>query len=83
MIYRCRWCEHGYCEDCLDFDTANLVGEMLPELEMLGLAAVSQAWFIECPSCVKHWETNREDAATIEMERGRIEEAYARFNSSD
>jgi len=79
MIYRCRWCENGYCEDCLDFDTAKLVGETLPEMEMLGYGAVTQAWWIDCPQCVKHWATNKEDEAVIAAERERIEEAYAKF----
>ncbi|KAI7080730.1 hypothetical protein KC327_g92 [Hortaea werneckii] len=44
QLVLCRWCENGYCEDCLDFDTAQLVGPTLPELEMLGFGAVDQAW---------------------------------------
>ncbi|KAI7250580.1 hypothetical protein KC335_g16980 [Hortaea werneckii] len=79
MIYRCRWCENGYCEDCLDFDTAQLVGPTLPELEMLGFGAVDQAWFINCPACVEHWRNDPEDAGTIAQEKKRIEEAYAKF----
>ena len=40
LIFRCRWCELGYCEDCLDWDKATLVGAILPELEMLNFGAV-------------------------------------------
>ncbi|GAB1735758.1 hypothetical protein NU219Hw_g5104t1 [Hortaea werneckii] len=79
MIYRCRWCENGYCEDCLDFETAQLVGPTLPELEMLGFGAVDQAWFIDCPACVEHWRSDPEDADTIAREKKRIDEAYAEF----
>ncbi|KAK5115624.1 hypothetical protein LTR85_009795 [Meristemomyces frigidus] len=79
MIFRCRWCENGYCEDCLDFDTAKLLGDTLPELEMLGFGAVSQAWYIDCPACVKHWETNAGDAAVVAHERKKIDKEYARF----
>ncbi|KAF2733683.1 ISWI chromatin-remodeling complex ATPase ISW2 [Polyplosphaeria fusca] len=52
LIYRCRWCDHGFCEDCLDFDTAAIVGENLPEFEMLGEPAPSSGFFIACPRCV-------------------------------
>lgn len=83
MIFRCRWCENGYCEDCLDFDTTTLVGETLPELEMLGFGAVSQAWYIDCPACVTHWKTNKGDAATTAKERRRIKKEYEKFVAGD
>lgn len=51
MIYRCRWCERGYCEDCLDWDRADLIGENLTEFELLGFPSVTQAYFIRCPCC--------------------------------
>ena len=51
LIYRCRWCERGYCEDCLDFDKADLLGDNLKEYEILGFPAVVQAFYIKCPSC--------------------------------
>ncbi|KAI9799832.1 MAG: hypothetical protein M1825_004393 [Sarcosagium campestre] len=53
LIYRCRWCEHGYCDDCLDFDKTDLLGENLVEYQLLGRDAVSQAFYIRCPTC-KH-----------------------------
>lgn len=54
MIYRCRWCERGFCEDCLDWDKTELLGENLPEYELLGFPAVKQAFYIKCPSCHDH-----------------------------
>ena len=54
MIYRCRWCERGYCEDCLDWDKTDLLGENLQEYELLGFPAVTQAFYIKCPSCHDH-----------------------------
>ena len=54
MIYRCRWCERGYCEDCLDWDKTDLVGENLKEYELLGFPAITQAFYIKCPSCHDH-----------------------------
>lgn len=46
MLYRCRWCERGYCEDCLDWDKTELLGENLKEYEILGFPAVSQAYYV-------------------------------------
>lgn len=54
MLYRCRWCERGYCEDCLDWDKTELLGENLQEYELLGFPAVTQAYYISCPSCYDH-----------------------------
>jgi len=60
MIFRCRWCERGYCEDCLDWDKTKLLGENLPEYELLDFPAVVQAFYIECPSCHDHHEEDSE-----------------------
>lgn len=60
MIYRCRWCERGYCEDCLDWDKTKLLGENLKEYQLLGFPAVTQAYYISCPSCTQHHEENPE-----------------------
>ena len=49
-----RWCERGYCEDCLDWDKTDLLGENLKEYELLGFPAVPQAFYIKCPSCHDH-----------------------------
>lgn len=51
MIFRCRWCERGYCEDCLDWEKTSLIGENLIEFELLGFPSVTQAFFIICPCC--------------------------------
>lgn len=58
MIYRCRWCERGYCEDCLDWDKTDLIGDSLKEFELLGFPSVTQAFFIRCPCCVDHHAAN-------------------------
>lgn len=60
MIFRCRWCERGFCEDCLDWDKTKLLGENLLEYELLGFPPVVQAFYIECPSCHDHHEENPE-----------------------
>lgn len=54
MLYRCRWCERAYCEDCLDWEKTNLVGENLKEFELLSFPAVAQAYYIKCPDCTDH-----------------------------
>lgn len=60
MIFRCRWCERGYCEDCLDWDRAKLLGENLLEYELLDFPAVVQAFYIECANCRDHHEEDVE-----------------------
>ena len=49
-----RWCERGFCEDCLDWEKTDLLGENLKEYELLGFPAVTQAFYIKCPSCHDH-----------------------------
>lgn len=58
MLYRCRWCERGYCEDCLDWDKTELIGDELPEYELLGFHAVTQAYYIVCPSCKEQYDAD-------------------------
>ena len=70
MIYRCRWCERGYCEDCLDFEKTDLLGDSLKEFKLLGFPAVTQAFFIRCPSCKhNHTETPSEGRLCDELAR--------------
>ncbi|CAD0088693.1 unnamed protein product [Aureobasidium mustum] len=45
LIYRCRWCHKGFCEDCLDPDS-KLLGETIPEYEVLDYAPKRNAWYI-------------------------------------
>src|SRR4051794_6045754 len=35
MLYRCRFCERAYCEDCLDFDIGKLIGDEILEFQLL------------------------------------------------
>lgn len=58
MIFRCRWCERGYCDDCLDWDKTELIGENLQEFELLGFPTVTQAFYISCPSCADYQSEN-------------------------
>jgi SWI/SNF-related matrix-associated actin-dependent regulator of chromatin subfamily A member 5 len=66
MLYRCRWCELAYCEDCLDFDKTLLIGENLPEYEVLGAPDATQAFYIQCPNCTHHFNTHPHDKAVCD-----------------
>ncbi|KAI5363340.1 Putative helicase, Zinc finger, FYVE/PHD-type, Zinc finger, RING/FYVE/PHD-type [Septoria linicola] len=79
MVYRCRWCENGFCEDCLDWDTVKLVGDTLPEFEMRNFGKIAQAYFIECPLCIERMQSDPNDADAIARERSRIQEEYDEY----
>lgn len=66
LIYRCRWCEKGYCEDCLDWEKTELVGDSIPELEVLGWGAVEQAYWVKCQDCVALHEIDDESREACE-----------------
>ena len=78
LIFRCRWCEKGYCEDCMDWDTVKLIGESIPELEMLGYST-NNAWYIDCQACVERWEQDPADQKHVQREKGRIEDEHREF----
>ncbi|KAL8738170.1 MAG: hypothetical protein Q9181_001028 [Wetmoreana brouardii] len=58
LIFRCRWCERGFCEDCLDWEKTELIGDSLKEYEILGYPPVTQAFYIRCPTCTDHHASN-------------------------
>lgn len=82
LIYRCRWCEKGYCEDCLDWDTARLIGETLPEYEMLH-HGVTNAYFVDCQSCVVRWRNDLGDELSCKTEKSRIDREFAKFRGAE
>lgn len=61
MLYRCRWCEGAYCEDCMDFEKAIMIGDNLVEYENLGYGEQTQAFYVQCPSCTDHFAENSND----------------------
>lgn len=79
VIFRCRWCENGFCEDCLDWDVTKLIGHTLPEFEMLGFGRITQAFYIECEHCIQHWEEHPLEKAEVETQKGRIAKNYEEF----
>ena len=83
LVYRCRWCENGYCEDCLDWETTKLLGDTLPEFEMLRFGAIKQAWFVECHNCVACWADDKQDKQRMLEEKRFIERKYMKFVSAE
>ena len=79
MIYRCRWCERGYCEDCLDWDKTDLLGETLKEYEMLGFPAVNQAFYIKCPNCHDHHMEDIKARDFCTREASKIDKQFEKF----
>lgn len=79
MIYRCRWCERGYCEDCLDWDKTDLLGENLKEYELLRFPAVSQAFYIKCPSCHDHHVEDHEARDFCTRKAVKIDRKHQKF----
>jgi len=76
MLYRCRWCERGYCEDCLDWEKTDLLGENLKEYEILGFPAVTQAYYIKCPNCTDHHIENSEAREFCERAAAEIDDKH-------
>ena len=61
MLYRCRWCEKAFCEDCLDWDNTMALGDNLIEYELLGYPEIVQAFYIQCSSCTANFKHNPHD----------------------
>lgn len=60
LIYRCRWCPNGFCEDCLEWGKEELIGENLPEFEMMGEEPAANGFYIKCPGCVRAAEEDKD-----------------------
>jgi SWI/SNF-related matrix-associated actin-dependent regulator of chromatin subfamily A member 5 len=72
LIFRCRWCPQGFCEDCLDWNQAELIGENLPEFELMGEQSMQGGFYVKCPDCV---EACAESDEQMEWARG-MEKKY-------
>lgn len=83
MIYRCRWCERGYCEDCLDFDRTTILGDNLKEYEVLGFPEVTQAFYISCPSCADHHTHDLTARLFCDKKAKEYDTDYERFVESE
>ncbi|CAG8977973.1 hypothetical protein HYALB_00001854 [Hymenoscyphus albidus] len=76
MLYRCRWCEHAYCEDCIDFENTTLIGDNLPEYELLNYPEMTQAFYIQCAACTDHFKQVPKDKALCNEIAHKISEEY-------
>lgn len=79
MLFRCRWCERSFCEDCLDWEKTEILGENLKEYELVGFPAIDQAWYIKCPKCEEDHEENPSDRAKCDEVTKEIDEKYNKF----
>jgi SWI/SNF-related matrix-associated actin-dependent regulator of chromatin subfamily A member 5 len=66
LIYRCRFCEKGYCEDCLEWGQVKLIGDNLPEFEMLGEGPTAGGFYIKCPPCCEAVDQDEERKEWLE-----------------
>lgn len=67
MLYRCRWCERAFCEDCTDFEKTALIGETVKEYELLNYAANDNAYYVQCHKCTEHFEESPSDKAIVDQ----------------
>lgn len=67
MLYRCRWCERAYCEDCQDWEKTVLIGENIPEYELLKQPDATQAFYVQCSNCTDHFAEDAEDKAVCDV----------------
>jgi SWI/SNF-related matrix-associated actin-dependent regulator of chromatin subfamily A member 5 len=76
MLYRCRWCERAFCEDCLDWDKTQLIGETLIEYELLSYPPMDQAFYIQCHACTDHFAEHPQDQALCAKLASEMEQEY-------
>ncbi|KAF8445337.1 SNF2 family N-terminal domain-containing protein [Kalaharituber pfeilii] len=66
MLYRCRWCEAAFCEDCLEWDQTVLIGDGLVEMDLWGYREREGVYWIKCQGCVQIHKENRGNEALCE-----------------
>ncbi|KAL8782656.1 MAG: hypothetical protein Q9213_005195 [Squamulea squamosa] len=76
MIFRCRRCERGFCEDCIDWEKTELVGDNLKEYELLEFPAVNQAYYVRCPSCTDHHHSDSSAQQFCAKQAKEIDDQY-------
>lgn len=58
MLFRCRWCENAYCEDCMDWDRTTLLGDSLVEMDLMQYGEKSTVHWIKCVECIEQHKQN-------------------------
>ena len=79
MLYRCRWCERAYCEDCSNWDTMILLGDNLKELELLNFPSILQAYYVKCHKCVEYHNENDKTQVFCERRARQIDQEYWKY----
>jgi len=90
MLFRCRWCENAYCEDCMDWDKTRLLGDNLVEMNLMQYGEKSTVYWIKCVQCIEQHKENVDyekmcndmaaewDAQLAKMKKAEEEEARLR-----
>lgn len=79
LMYRCRWCERGFCEDCLEWDTAKLIGAKLPEFEMIDYEGKENAWFVECHVCITEMSVDPSSKLFVDGQKALTEKLHQKY----
>ncbi|KAF1965362.1 hypothetical protein BU23DRAFT_546162 [Bimuria novae-zelandiae CBS 107.79] len=84
LMYRCRWCPRGFCEDCIEWGKEELIGENLPEFEMMHQPSAETGFYIKCPDCVDSIAEDEEKREWIEgMEKSYAEQHEEWFKQQE
>ncbi|EOD46208.1 putative iswi chromatin-remodeling complex atpase isw2 protein [Neofusicoccum parvum UCRNP2] len=81
MLFRCRFCSLAFCEDCLNFDRASLIGDSLPELQLLDFGEVSQAFFVKCHVCADTHDEEPDMKHFCEEQAREFDRAWQKFKA--
>ncbi|KAF2451200.1 hypothetical protein P171DRAFT_375186 [Karstenula rhodostoma CBS 690.94] len=86
LVYRCRWCPRGFCEDCIEWgkEDLELIGENLPEFEMMHQPSAQTGFYIKCPDCVDTMQEDQEKSEWVaEMEKSYAEQHEEWFKEQE
>ncbi|KAI0784033.1 SNF2 family N-terminal domain-containing protein [Abortiporus biennis] len=56
MLFRCQTCPDAFCEDCIDLDKCEIIGETIPEFLLCDYGQNASAYFIRCDGCLEHFK---------------------------
>ncbi|GAA6009228.1 hypothetical protein JCM11491_004237 [Sporobolomyces phaffii] len=73
LLFRCQLCPLAFCEDCLPPGDLESVGDVLPELLVLGYGKNPQAHFIKCSGCLEHFREHPAAERQWRTEQDKIE----------
>lgn len=70
---------NAHCEECLEWDNTNLLGDGLKEYRLVNYPFNNNAYYIECEHCVHEHNTNKNWAKMIDMMAEEFDEEYVDF----